>query len=163
VPVVWKEQLVGALAALGSGRVFAPDELSSLTRVAELLGLELAEANALWRAQRQQQEAETKLKATRDLQAIIRRERDPDQLLERVDDRAAARGRPHARCRQREAPLTAGAVRAGARRFAGASCVRYRRGLAHGGGVPARRRGSAAGARALRALALRDVGHRPAI
>ena len=84
VPVVWKEQLVGALAALGSGRVFAPDELSSLTRVAELLGLELAEANALWRAQRQQQEAETKLKATRDLQAIIRRERDPDQLLERA-------------------------------------------------------------------------------
>src|SRR5919201_2434112 len=84
VPVVWKEQLVGALAALGSGRVFAPDEIASLNRVAELIGLELAEANALWRAQRQQQEAEAKLKATRDLQAIIRRERDPAQLLERV-------------------------------------------------------------------------------
>ena len=82
--VVWKEQLVGALAAFNVGRTFADDDLAGLGRVAELIGLELAEANALWRAQRQQQEAEAKLKATRDLQAIIRRERDPAQLLERV-------------------------------------------------------------------------------
>src|SRR5712691_7097254 len=53
-------------------------------RLAELVGLELAEANALWRAQRQQQDAEATLKASRDLQAIIRHERDPDQLLERT-------------------------------------------------------------------------------
>lgn len=83
-PVMWKDQLVGGLAAMLVGRVFSPDELGGLTRVAELVGLELAEANALWRAQRQQQDAESKLKASRDLQAIIRRERDPDQLLERA-------------------------------------------------------------------------------
>lgn len=83
-PVVWKDQLVGGLAAMLSGRVFGPDDLNGLGRVAELVGLELAEANALWRAQRQQQDAETRFKASRDLQAIIRRERDPDQLLERT-------------------------------------------------------------------------------
>ena len=83
-PVVWKDQLVGALVALVVGRPIGPEDLAGLGRVAELVGLELAEANALWRAQRQQQDAETKLKANRDLQAIIHRERDPNQLLERT-------------------------------------------------------------------------------
>jgi signal transduction histidine kinase/GAF domain-containing protein len=83
-PVVWKDQVVGGLAAMAVGRSFVQDDVSNLGRVAELVGLELAEANALWRAQRQQQDAEVKLKASRDLQAIIRRERDPDLLLERA-------------------------------------------------------------------------------
>ena len=83
-PVVWKDQLVGGLAAMLVGRVFSPEDVAGLGRVAELIGLELAEANALWRAQRQQQDAEATLRASRDLQAIIRRERDPDQLLERT-------------------------------------------------------------------------------
>src|SRR5438094_459182 len=88
-PVVWKDQLVGGLAALQVGRAFGSDDVAGLGRVAELVGLELAEANALWRAQRQQQDAETKLRATRDLQAIIRRERDPNQLLERATSQLA--------------------------------------------------------------------------
>src|SRR2546425_7822085 len=83
-PVVWKDQLVGALAAMLVGRVFTPEETHGLSRVAELVGLELAEANALWRAQRQHQDAETKLRAVRVLQAVIRKERDPNQLLERA-------------------------------------------------------------------------------
>ncbi len=83
-PVVWKDQVVGGLAAMLVGRSFAPEDLGGLSRVGDLIGLELAEANALWRAQRQQQDAEAKLKASRDLQAIIRKERDPDQLLERA-------------------------------------------------------------------------------
>jgi signal transduction histidine kinase len=82
VPVVWKDQVVGGLAAMLVGRAFSAEDLSALSRVGDLIGLELAEANALWRAQRQQQDAEAKLKSSRDLQAIIRRERDPDQLLE---------------------------------------------------------------------------------
>src|SRR5213594_944073 len=81
-PVVWKDQLVGGLAAMRVGNVFGPEEIAGLTRVGELVGLELAEANTLWRAQRQQQEAETRLKAARDVQAIIRREHEPDQLLD---------------------------------------------------------------------------------
>jgi signal transduction histidine kinase/putative methionine-R-sulfoxide reductase with GAF domain len=89
VPVVWKEQLVGALAALLVGRVFTPDETAGLIRVAELVGLELAEANALSRAQQHQQDSETSLRGVRALQAIIRRERDPSQLLERATTQLA--------------------------------------------------------------------------
>src|SRR5438067_641996 len=81
-PVIWKDQVVGGLAAMLAGRAFSAEDLASLGRVGDLIGLELAEANALWRAQRQGQDAEAKLKASRDLQAIIRKERDPDQLLE---------------------------------------------------------------------------------
>jgi signal transduction histidine kinase len=83
-PVVWKDQVVGGLAAMLVGRAFSAEDLAGLGRVGDLIGLELAEANALWRAQRQGQDAEAKLKASRDLQAIIRKERDPDQLLERA-------------------------------------------------------------------------------
>src|SRR6266566_6386258 len=83
-PVIWKDQVVGGLAAVLVGRAFTPEDLVGLSRVGDLIGLELAEANALWRAQRQGQDAEAKLKASRDLQAIIRKERDPDQLLERA-------------------------------------------------------------------------------
>ncbi|TMC42120.1 MAG: GAF domain-containing sensor histidine kinase [Chloroflexi bacterium] len=83
-PVIWKDQIVGGLSALLVGRAFSAEDLASLGRVGDLIGLELAEANALWRAQRQGQDAEAKLKASRDLQAIIRKERDPDQLLERA-------------------------------------------------------------------------------
>jgi len=83
-PVIWKDQVVGGLAAMLVGRAFTPEDLTGLSRVGDLIGLELAEANALWRAQRQGQDAEAKLKASRDLQAIIRKERDPDQLLERA-------------------------------------------------------------------------------
>src|SRR5438045_2386081 len=83
-PVVWNAQVVGGLAAMLVGRAFTPEDLTALTRVGDLIGLELAEANALWRAQRQGQDAEAKLKASRDLQAIIRKERDPEQLLERA-------------------------------------------------------------------------------
>src|SRR5712692_7512337 len=83
-PVLWKDQVVGGLAAMLVGRAFAPEDLAGLGRVGDLIGLELAEANALWRAQRQTQDAEAKLKASRDLQAIIRKERDPEQLLERA-------------------------------------------------------------------------------
>jgi signal transduction histidine kinase len=89
VPVVWKDQVVGGLAAMLAGRAFSSEDLSGLSRVGDLIGLELAEANALWRAQRQGQDAEAKLKASRDLQAIIRKERDPDQLLERATTQLA--------------------------------------------------------------------------
>jgi signal transduction histidine kinase len=89
VPVVWKDQVVGGLAAMLVGRPLSDEDLSGLSRVGDLIGLELAEANALWRAQRQGQEAEAKLKASRDLQAIIRKERDPDQLLERATTQLA--------------------------------------------------------------------------
>ena len=84
LPVTWKDQLVGALAGLRVDGVFGTDEVSSLTRVAELVGLELAEANALWRAQRSREEVESRVKATRDMQNAVRSERDPSALLVRA-------------------------------------------------------------------------------
>ena len=90
LPVTWKDQLVGALAGLRVDGVFGPDDVSSLTRVAELVGLELAEANALWRAQRSRDEVESRVKATRDMQDAVRSERDPSALLERATAQLAA-------------------------------------------------------------------------
>src|SRR5439155_238322 len=58
-PVIWKDQVVGGLAAMLVGRSFSVEDLASLGRVGDLIGLELAEANALWRAQRQGQGAES--------------------------------------------------------------------------------------------------------
>src|SRR2546423_6201403 len=89
VPVIWKDQVVGGLAAMLVGRVFTPEDLTGLSRVGDLIGLELAEANALWRAQRQGPDAQAQLKASPDLPAIIRKERDPAQLLERATPRLA--------------------------------------------------------------------------
>ena len=84
LPVAWKDQLVGALAGLRVDGVFGEDDIASLTRVAELVGLELAEANALWRVQRSREEVESRVKATRDMQNAVRSERDPAALLERA-------------------------------------------------------------------------------
>ncbi len=88
-PVIWKEQLVGGLAGLAAGRAFGTEEAAAIARIAELVGLELAEANALWRAQRQQQDLEQGLRARRDMARTIGSERDPGQLLERATGQLA--------------------------------------------------------------------------
>jgi len=41
-PVVWKDQVVGGLAAMLVGRAFTPEDLAGLSRVGDLIGLELA-------------------------------------------------------------------------------------------------------------------------
>ena len=89
LPVTWKEQLVGALAGLRVDGVFGAEDVSALTRVAELVGLELAEANALWRAQRAREDVESRVKATRDMQNAVRSERDPTALLGRATTQLA--------------------------------------------------------------------------
>lgn len=89
LPVVWKGQLVGALAGLRVGAAFDAEDASSLARVAELVGLELAEANALWRAQRSRDEAETRVKAARQMQSAVRSERDPAALLDQATTQLA--------------------------------------------------------------------------
>src|SRR5207302_225461 len=149
-PVIWKDQVVGGLAAMLVGRAFSAEDLASLGRVGDLIGLELAEANALWRADRQVDAA---------LRSRAGRVR-PDR--ERVDDRSPAVQRSHARRRQREASCPAGALRAGASRFAHASGGRDRFGVSDGRRVPARRGGSPAGPRPVRALPVRDARDRPA-
>lgn len=65
-PIVWRDQIAGALAAFVAGREISDDDLPTLTRLAELAGIELAEANALWRSGKQTQEIEARLHQAED-------------------------------------------------------------------------------------------------
>jgi len=65
-PIVWRDQIAGALAAFVAGREIGDEDLPTLTRLAELAGIELAEANALWRSGKQTQEAEARLRQAED-------------------------------------------------------------------------------------------------
>jgi signal transduction histidine kinase len=60
-PIVWRDQIAGALAALVAGREIGSDDLPMLERLAGLAGIELADANALWRTSKQTQETEARL------------------------------------------------------------------------------------------------------
>jgi signal transduction histidine kinase len=61
-PIVWRDQIAGALAALVAGREIGVDDRPRLERLAQLAGLELADANALWRTSKQTQEIEARLR-----------------------------------------------------------------------------------------------------
>src|SRR5206468_34828 len=155
-PVIWKDQVVGGLSAMLAGRAFSAEDLASLGRVGDLIGLELAEANALWRAHRQGHLRHGG--ADRPLDAALRPGAGwirPDR--ERGHDRSAPFERPHARRGQREAPRPARALQPGTGRLAHAGRGGDRLRPPDSRRVPASRGGSPAGARALRALTLRDT------
>jgi len=65
-PIVWRDQIAGALAAFVAGRELRDDDMSTLTRLAELAGIELAEANALWRSSKTTQEIQARLDQAED-------------------------------------------------------------------------------------------------
>jgi signal transduction histidine kinase len=65
-PIVWRDQIAGALAAFVSGREIGDDDIPTLTRLAELAGIELAEANAHWRTSKATQEIEGRLRQAED-------------------------------------------------------------------------------------------------
>jgi signal transduction histidine kinase len=65
-PIVWRDQIAGALAALVAGREIGDADIPTLTRLAELAGIELAEANAMWRASKQAQEVQAELHQAED-------------------------------------------------------------------------------------------------
>jgi len=83
-PIVWSDQLVGALVALRAAGDFSDDEGTEIARLADLVGLELAEATVLRRAQSQQTELETRLRAEAKVIDIARTTREPDELLARA-------------------------------------------------------------------------------
>jgi hypothetical protein len=60
-PIVWRDQIAGALAALVAGREIVTADLPTLEQLAGLAGIELADANALWRTSKQTQEIELRL------------------------------------------------------------------------------------------------------
>jgi signal transduction histidine kinase len=65
-PIIWRDQIAGALAAFVAGREIGDDDLPTLTRLAELAGIELAAANAAWRTNKQTQEIEGRLRQAED-------------------------------------------------------------------------------------------------
>ncbi len=81
-PILWKEQLVGALVALAA-RPAAADDMTQIARAADLVAIDLAEANASWRAQRQTQDLEGRLRAAREVQRSLRLH-DPAAVLDRA-------------------------------------------------------------------------------
>ena len=83
-PIVWKEQLVGALAALRTTGGFAERDGAELERLADLVGLELAEATAQRRAQTQQAEREERLRGQAKIAELARATEDPERLLEQA-------------------------------------------------------------------------------
>lgn len=87
VPIAWKDQVVGALVGLAA-RPLADDDVPALARAADLVAIDLADANVAWRAQRQVQDAEGRLRAARELQRALR-QRDPAALLDRARDQVA--------------------------------------------------------------------------
>jgi signal transduction histidine kinase len=83
-PILWNDQLVGALAALRANGGFDDADAADIARLADLVGLELAEATALRRAQSQQSALETRMRAQAKIADVARNTQDPDQLLERA-------------------------------------------------------------------------------
>ena len=65
-PIIWRDQIAGALAAFVAGREIGDDDLPTLTRLAELAGIELAAANAAWRTNKQSLETEARLRQAED-------------------------------------------------------------------------------------------------
>lgn len=84
LPVAWKDHRIGALAALRVSGPFSDTESTALERLAALIALELVEENTFWRIQRAAAELEVRMKASTELQEIVRAERDPETLLERA-------------------------------------------------------------------------------
>src|SRR5437868_3313635 len=83
-PIIWNDQLVGALATLRTAGMFDDRDMHEIERVADLVGLELAEATALRRVQSQHTDLETRLRAHTRIADVARSTRDPEQLLERA-------------------------------------------------------------------------------
>ncbi len=83
-PIVWKEQLVGALAALRTTGTFDERDGAEVERLADLVGLELAEATAQRRSQTQQAEREERLRGQARIAELARATQDPDKMLEQA-------------------------------------------------------------------------------
>jgi signal transduction histidine kinase len=83
-PIVWKEQLIGTLVALAT-RPNEETDMSNLARAADIVALDLAEANVAWRAQRQVQDLEGRTRLVRELRRS-QHERDLGAMLDRATD-----------------------------------------------------------------------------
>jgi signal transduction histidine kinase len=87
IPIVWKDQLLGALVAAAI-RPMDPGDMTNLAAAADIVALDLADANVSWRAQRQTEDLEGRLRASRELSRALRM-RDIEALLDRAVQQVA--------------------------------------------------------------------------
>ncbi|HUQ41837.1 MAG TPA: GAF domain-containing protein, partial [Candidatus Limnocylindrales bacterium] len=81
-PIVWKEQVVGALV-VAAQRTIDEADMKNIAGAAELVAVDLAEANVAWRAQRQAQDLEGRTRIVRELRRA-QHARDLPGLLDRA-------------------------------------------------------------------------------
>ena len=81
-PVVWRDQLLAVLVGM-STRPAADEDVTTLARAADLVAIDLADANVIYRAQRGTQDVEARMRAARELQRIVR-QGDPTAVLDRA-------------------------------------------------------------------------------
>jgi len=80
--IVWRDQLIGALIGLAT-HPLSPDDLANLARAADIVAIDLADANTSYRAQRQAQDLEGRIRIVRELRRM-HRERDVEAMLARA-------------------------------------------------------------------------------
>lgn len=80
LPVAWRHQRIGVLAALRTGPV-ADGDVATAATLAAPIALERVQENAFWRIQRVAAELEARIRAPSELHEIVRADRDPDSLL----------------------------------------------------------------------------------
>jgi signal transduction histidine kinase len=83
-PILWKDQLVGALVG-AARRPIEENDLTNLASAADVIAIDLAEANVGWRVQRQVQDLEGRTRIIRELRRA-QYERDLDGMLSRATD-----------------------------------------------------------------------------
>jgi len=86
-PIVFRDQLIGALVAAAT-RELGGDDTAALARAADVLAIDLAEANLAWRAQRYAQDLEGRGRIVRELRRA-HQQRDLEALLARATDLVA--------------------------------------------------------------------------
>ena len=86
-PIVYRDQLIGALVAATS-RALENGDVTGLARAADVLAIDLAEANLAWRAQRYAQDLEGRGRIVRELRRA-HQQRDLEALLARATELVA--------------------------------------------------------------------------
>ena len=81
-PIAWRDQLLGALVGLAA-RPASEDDAAMLARAADLVAIDLAEANVIYRAQRTAQDVDARVRAARELHRSAR-QGEPSALLDRA-------------------------------------------------------------------------------
>ncbi len=89
VPILWQDAPIGSFVAVRVETNWSESDTTALARTAELIALELAEANSLWRAQALSSSLLARERLRADIQRELATVADPDAILDRATRRLA--------------------------------------------------------------------------